>query len=389
MPYLSIEHLDCRGKQVVLRADLNVPLRDGKITDDSRIVASLPTIRYVLEHGGSVVVLSHLGQPKFEAFEKALSLAPVAVKLGEYLGKKVPLWPNIACPPSLPPGEVVLCENTRFNHGEKQNDKTLAKQYAGLGKIVIMDAYATIHRSHASILGIATLAKEVCAGLLMTKELEGIQSITQTPKRPLIAIVGGSKISTKLTLLQSLINRVNTLIVGGGIANTFLAAQGVDIGNSLYEPSLIREAQALLAHARTNGVTIPLPIDVITSTSMRATDQIQTRDINDIPEDQAIFDFGPKTRKNISELIAKAASIVWNGPVGVFEIPEFSQGTQAIIEAIGHNQGFSLAGGGDTLAAIAQFKAENKLSQISTGGGAMLSLLQSDDQPGLKYIPQI
>ena len=388
MPLLSITDLNCHDKQVLIRADLNVPMNQETITDDSRIIASLPTIQHVLDQGGSVVILSHLGQPKSEVFEHALSLKPVAKRLAALLNLNVTFVNEPDDLPTLAPGEVALIENTRFMSGEKSNDASLSQKLASLGDIFVMDAYATIHRAHASTEGVAAKAKKACTGLLLAKELKGIAKITQSQEHPTVAIVGGSKVSTKLKLLKSLIDQVDTLIVGGGIANTLLAAKGFNIGKSLFESEWIPQAKALLQEAEDKGTLIPLPTDVIASTAIDQPEHAAVFEIGKLPNDYAIFDIGPKMITQIHDIIIQAKTILWNGPVGVFEKPAYAKGTQAILESIALNKGYSLAGGGDTLAAIAQLGDKQSISQISTGGGAMLSLLERGDQPGLRHLPE-
>ena len=401
MGYLSIKDIDCEGQQLIIRADLNVSIQDNTIIDDTRIIASLPTIEWALNHGASVVLLSHLGQPKQiqsatahgVEFDPAYSLAPVAKRLSTLLKRPVNLYQDIDSRPNLKPGEIVLCENTRFHTGEKKNDPTLAKQFAALGDIFVMDAYGAVHREHASTVGVAQYALKSCIGLLMQKELEGIGRVLESPEQPVVAIVGGAKVSSKITLLRTLIPKVNTLIVGGGIANTFLAAQGIDVHQSLYEADCIPEAKALMALAEAHNTALPLPIDAATSNispfgKTQSPLIAKLYDVKKIPKDSAIYDVGPKTSRLYDTWIKSAKTILWNGPIGVVETPAFSLGTQGIIQSIGESKGYSLAGGGETLMAIALFKAKKIFSQVSTGGGAMLSTLENPHQPGLKYIPQ-
>ena len=371
------------GKRVMIREDLNVPVDGGVVTSDARIRAALPTIRAALEQGARVIVLSHLGRPKEGEFSAENSLAPVATRLGELLGQPVRLQRDWLDGFECAPGEVVLCENVRFNKGEKKDDESLARRMAALCDVFVMDAFGTAHRAEASTHGVARFAPIACAGPLLVGELDALERALARPARPLVAIVAGSKVSTKLTVLESLLAKVDKLIVGGGIANTFLAATGVPVGKSLHEPDMLDTARALLAQAKARGADIPLPTDVVVATEFAPTAIATVRPVAAVGADELILDIGPQTAGVLAELLQSAGTILWNGPVGVFEFDQFGGGTRAIAEAIARSPAFSLAGGGDTLAAIEKYGVEQGISYISTGGGAFLEFVEGKTLPAV------
>jgi phosphoglycerate kinase len=383
MNVLRMADLDLAGKRVLIREDLNVPVEAGSITSDARIRASLPTIRLAIEKRARVILLSHLGRPKEGEFSADNSLAPVAKRLGELLGQPVRLvadWlDGVACEP----GEVVLCENVRFNRGEKKDDETLSRRMAALCDVYVMDAFGTAHRAEASTHGVARFAPIACAGPLLVGELEALERALAKPARPLVAIVAGSKVSTKLTVLESLLAKVDKLIVGGGIANTFLAATGVNVGKSLHEPDMLDTARRLLEQARARGAEIPMPTDVVVASEFSPTAVATVRDASAVGASELILDIGPKTAAQLGGILQSAGTILWNGPVGVFEFDQFGAGTRAIAEAIAKSKAFSLAGGGDTLAAIEKYDVESGISYISTGGGAFLEFVEGKTLPAV------
>lgn len=385
---LNLRDIDLAGKRVLIREDLNVPMQEGKITSDQRILAALPTIQYALKAGGCVMLMSHLGRPHEGEFDSQFSLLPIARRLSELLGQHVPLITDWLHGCDVKPGEVVLCENVRFNRGETSNDNVLALQMASLCDVFVMDAFGTAHRAHASTFGVARYAPLVVAGPLLEAELNALAKALDQPKHPVVAIVGGSKVSSKLMVLNTLSQKVDQLIVGGGIANTFLAAAGFKIGKSLYEPDLVPQARTLLATTVAQNRHIPLPVDVVVAKEFSIHAQAQTKLVNEVQEDDLILDIGPQTIKQYQEIIKNAKTILWNGPVGVFEFPQFAQGTKGIAEAIAHSDGFSLAGGGDTLAAIDEFGVQNEMSYVSTGGGAFLAFLEGKQLPGVAILEQ-
>ena len=375
------------GKRVFIRADLNVPQDDaGQITEDTRIRASVPCIRMALEAGAAVMVTSHLGRPTEGELKPADSLAPVARRLSELLGRDVPLQANWVEGVDLAPGDVVLLENCRVNKGEKKNDETLARKMAALCDIFVHDAFGTAHRAEASTYGIAQFAPLACAGPLLAAEIDAIGKALQAPKRPLVAIVAGSKVSTKLTILQSLAAKVDGLIVGGGIANTFLLAEGLPIGKSLAEPELVDQARAVIAAMKARGAAVPIPVDVVTAKVFSATAAATVKAVADVASDDLILDIGPRTAAMLAEQLKAAGTIVWNGPVGVFEFDAFAGGTATIARAIADSQAFSIAGGGDTLAAVAKYGIEADIGYISTGGGAFLEVLEGKTLPALEIL---
>jgi len=386
MTVLRMTDLDLAGKRLLIRQDLNVPIAHGKITSDARLRASLPTLKLALERGASVIVISHLGRPKAGKLDPAHSLTPVAGWLSEHLGCTVPLVSNWIDGVALEPGQIVLGENTRFLKGEKDNDETLSKKMAALCDIYVMDAFGTAHRAEASTHGAGMFAPVACAGPLLAAELDALGSALATPKRPLAVIVGGSKVSTKLDLLKSLADVADQLIVGGGIANTFLAAMGKPVGKSLYEKDMLETAREILSHIQARGGDIPLPIDVVVAPEFSAEAHAETRKVEDVEADEMILDIGPKTAAMLAEKLKSCGTIVWNGPVGVFEFDSFASGTKVLAHAIAESPAFSLAGGGDTLAAMDKFKVYDKLSYVSTGGGAFLEFLEGKKLPAVAML---
>ena len=384
MPILAMNDVDLAGRRVLMRLDLNVPLADGEVSDDTRIRASLPGIRAALDAGARVMLMSHLGRPEEGARDEAFSLAPVARALGRLLGRDVPLvdWDYAG------DDDLVLFENVRFNRGEKDNDDALARRMASLCDVFVMDAFGTAHRAQASTHGVARYAPVACAGPLLAAELDALSSALESPARPLVAIVGGSKVSTKLTVLESLIEKVDRLIVGGGIANTFLAARGLEVGRSLCERDLVDTARGLLDAAQTSGAAIPLPVDVVIAREVSAEADARTVRVDEVGADDMILDIGPETAERLAGILEAAGTIVWNGPVGVFEIDRFGAGTRRIAEAVAASDAFSIAGGGDTLAAIAKYGVADRVSYISTGGGAFLEFLEGKKLPAVAILEE-
>ena len=379
---------DLRNKRVLIREDLNVPVQQGVVTSDARIRASLATVRYALDQHARVFVMSHLGRPQEGAEDPALTLAPVAARLSELLGKPVPLRKNWIDGVDCAPGSAVLCENVRFLRGEKKDDEQLARRMAALCEVFVMDAFGTAHRAEASTHGVARYARVACAGPLLAGELEALERALKDPARPLVAIVGGSKVSTKLMVLESLLDKVDQLIVGGGIANTFLAATGVDVGRSLCESEMLDVARRLIDKARARDAQIPLPTDVVVGREFAATAHADVRPVGEVRGDEMILDIGPDTADRCSALLQAAGTIIWNGPVGVFEFEQFGEGTRAIAQAIARSKAFSLAGGGDTLAAIEKYGVEEGISYISTGGGAFLEFVEGKTLPAVAMLEQ-
>jgi phosphoglycerate kinase len=378
--------LDLSGKRVLIRQDLNVPVKNGKVTSDIRIQASVPTIEKALTAGAAVILLSHLGRPDEGQYDEAASLKPVAERLSILLGKPVRVEKDWLEGVVIAPGEVVLCENVRFNVGEEKNSDELGKKMAALCDVFVMDAFGTAHRAQSSTHSVAKFAPIVCAGPLLASELDALGKALETPAKPLVAIVGGSKVSTKLTVLKSLSEKVDQLIVGGGIANTFIAAAGFQVGKSLYEADLIEEAQRLIAEAKKAGSAIPIPVDVVCAKEFSETAIATIKKVEDVEADDLILDIGPDTAKLYAELIKSAGTIVWNGPVGVFEIEQFSHGTQSLATAIAQSSAFSIAGGGDTLAAIDKYGINDQVSYTSTGGGAFLEFLEGKELPAVAIL---
>jgi phosphoglycerate kinase len=380
--------LDIAGKRVLIREDLNVPVKDGVVTSDARIRAALPTIRLALEKGARVLIMSHLGRPKEGEFDPSLSLEPVATRLGELLGRRVPLVGNGLDGVEVAPGEVALLENVRFNKGEKKDSEELARRMASLCDVYVMDAFGTAHRAEASTHGVGRFAPIACAGPLLASELTALKTALESPARPMVAIVGGSKVSTKLTVLESLLGKVDQLIVGGGIANTFLAAAGFPVGRSLHEHEMLDIARQLLEKSHARGVDIPLPTDVVVAKDISATAEADVKDVRSVAEDEMILDIGPDTAERFAGLVQKAGTVIWNGPVGVFEFDQFGEGTRVLAGAIARSRAFSLAGGGDTLAAIEKYGVEEGISYISTGGGAFLEFVEGKTLPAVAMLEQ-
>ncbi len=388
MTWLSMAQLDLENKRVLIREDLNVPLEQGKIRNNERIERALPTLKKALQAGAKVMVMSHLGRPEEGHSDPAFSLKPVAEKLSECLNQEVLLCSDWLDGVDVAAGQCVLCENVRFNPGEKANDPKLAKRMAALCDIFVMDAFATAHRAQASTVGVAQYAPIACAGPLLEQELSALGQALKNPKRPLVAIVGGAKVSSKIQLLESLLEKVDRLIVGGGIANTFLAAQGYPVGASLYEEDWLARAQKILQVADEKKVDLPLPVDVMVAKEFSAKAKATLKSVVDVAADDLILDVGPEALKQYQALLDGAGTIVWNGPLGVFEFPNFAFGTHQIAQAIAHGPAFSIAGGGDTLAAIAQFQVQDQLSYISTGGGAFLNFLEGESLPAVSILEQ-
>jgi phosphoglycerate kinase len=386
MTLKQMSDLELNGKRVLIREDLNVPVKDGKVSSDARILAALPTIRQALAGGARLMLMSHLGRPKAGASAEdnaPFSLRPVAVRLGELLGREVPLVQSWLDGVEVPPGEVVLLENVRFNKGEKEDDEALSRRMAALCDIYVMDAFATAHRAEASTHGVARFAPLACAGPLLSAELTALRKALENPARPMVAIVGGSKVSTKLTVLDTLSEKVDQLIVGGGIANTFLAAAGMPIGKSLCEPDLLDQARALMLKT-----SVPLPSDVVVAKELSETAQARVKSAAEVADDEMILDIGPETAANFAKMLTEAGTILWNGPVGVFEIDQFGEGTRAIAEAVAASSAFSLAGGGDTLAALDKYGIGGRVSYVSTGGGAFLEYVEGRQLPAVAVLEQ-
>ena len=388
MPILKMTELDLDQKRVLIREDFNVPLKDGAITDDTRIRAALPGIKYALAQHACVMLVSHLGRPKEGEPSAADSLAPVARHLSKLLGMEVPLRRDWLDGVTVEPGQAVLLENCRFNKGEKKNDDALARRMARLCDVYVNDAFGTAHRAEATTHGIAKYADMACAGPLMAAEIEALTRALEKPARPLIAIVGGAKVSTKLTILAALAEKVDQLIVGGGIANTFLLAAGKKIGKSLAEPDLAAEARRVMESIQARGGTVPVPVDVVCGKELSAAARAEIKSVDAVVDDDLILDVGPQAARAMAEMLAHAGTIVWNGPVGVFEFEQFGEGTKTLARAIADSPAFSLAGGGDTLAAIAKYRLADRLSYISTGGGAFLEFLEGKKLPAIEILEQ-
>ncbi|GAB3681264.1 phosphoglycerate kinase [Salinisphaera aquimarina] len=385
---LKMEDVDLAGKRVLIRQDLNVPFANGEVSSAGRIKASVPTIKAALEAGARVMVMSHLGRPKEGEPDSEHSLAPVARYLSELLRMDVPLVTDWLDGVEVGEGEIVMCENVRFNVGEKANDEALAKKMAALCDVFVMDAFGTAHRAQASTEGVARFAPVACAGPLLAAEVEALTAALGDPARPLVVIVGGSKVSSKLELLESLANVADQLIVGGGIANTFLAAAGHNVGASLYEPDLLGAARLIDREIRNRGGEIPLPTDVIAATEVSPEAHPEVRPVSEVESDEMILDVGPDSRDRIARILQDAGTIVWNGPLGVFEIDQFGGGTHVLARAIARSEAFSIAGGGDTLAAIEKYRIEDDVSYISTGGGAFLEFLEGKTLPAIAVLEE-
>ncbi|MHC1677698.1 phosphoglycerate kinase [Stenotrophomonas maltophilia] len=383
MSIVRMTDLDLSGKRVLIRQDLNVPIENGRITSEQRITASLPTLKRALEQGAAVMVTSHLGRPKEGVWSEADSLAPVAARLSELLGREVPLVRDWIDGVEAQPGQLVLLENCRMNVGEGKDDEALSKKYAALCDVFVMDAFGTAHRAQASTHGVIRFAPVAAGGPLLMAELDALAQALDAPAKPLLAIVAGSKVSTKLELLANLVGKVDQLIVGGGIANTFIAAAGYKVGKSLYEPDLLDTARKIVADAKARGAEIPLPVDVVTAKQFLPDAIAEVKAVDAVAEDDLILDIGPQTAAQYAQLIANAGTVVWNGPVGVFEFEAFSKGTEALARAIATSPAFSIAGGGDTLAAVDKFDIAKDVSYISTGGGAFLEFLEGKTLPAV------
>ena len=388
MSVIKMTDLDLSGKRVLIRQDLNVPIKDGKVSSDKRIRASLPTIELALKAGAKVMVMSHLGRPTEGEYNDEFSMAPVAEHMSGLLGKDVRLVKDYLDGVDVADGEVVLLENVRFNVGEKKNAEDLAKKYAALCDVFVMDAFGTAHRAQGSTYGASQFAPTACAGPLLAGELEALGKALDNPARPMVAIVGGSKVSTKLTVLESLSKVVDQLIVGGGIANTFIAADGHNVGKSLYEEDLVETAKKLKADAQARGGDIPVPTDVVCAKEFAESATATLKDVADVTDDDMIFDIGPESSAALAEVIKNAGTIVWNGPLGVFEFDQFGEGTKAISMAIADSPAFSIAGGGDTLAAVDKYNISDKVSYISTGGGAFLEFLEGKKLPAVAILEE-
>jgi len=389
MSVIKMTDLDLAGKRVLIRQDLNVPISDGKVGSDKRIRASLPTIEHCVKAGAKVLVMSHLGRPTEGSPESEFSLTPVATHMSGLLGQDVRLVTDyLGADVAVADGEVVLLENVRFNAGEKKNEEALSKQYAALCDVYVMDAFGTAHRAQASTHGAGTFAPVACAGPLLAGELEALGKALDNPARPMVAIVGGSKVSTKLTVLESLSTIVDQLVVGGGIANTFIAAAGLPVGKSLYEADLIDTCKTLTANAEAKGGSIPVPADIVCAKEFSPTAEATLKGADECLDDDMIFDIGPDSAAALAEIIKNAGTIVWNGPVGVFEFDQFGEGTKAISMAIAESSAFSIAGGGDTLAAVDKYNISDKVSYISTGGGAFLEFLEGKKLPAVAMLEE-
>lgn len=388
MSIIKMTDLDLSGKRVLIREDFNVPIRDGLITSEARIQAALATVEWARDAGAKVMLMSHLGRPQAGQYDTKFSLAPVAKRLSELLKQDVPLVKDWLAGVELEDGEVVMCENVRFLPGETENADQLAQKMADVTDIFVMDAFGVAHRAQASTYGVSKFAKLACAGPLLMAELEALGRALEEPVRPVVAIVAGAKISTKLTLLESLLNVADKLIVGGGIANTFLAAKGFSVGKSLCEQDLVPVAESILNRTSESVADIPLPIDVVVAKELAADAKAKIKDTIDVDEDEMILDIGPKTAQQYSQLLIDAGTVIWNGPVGVFELDAFAEGTKALAMAIAESKAFSIAGGGDTIAAIEKYDITDKVSYISTGGGAFLKFLEGKTLPSVAILEQ-
>ena len=387
--FIRMTDLDLKGKRVLIRADLNVPVKDGKVTSDARISASMATFNHCVKAGAKVMVMSHLGRPEEGVFSEENSLKPVADDLAKKLGKPVRLvkdWVNGGF--DVAAGELVLLENVRFNKGEKKSSDDTAKKYAALCDVFVMDAFGTAHRAEGSTHGVAKFAPVACAGILLTQELDALNKALANPKRPMVAIVGGSKVSTKLTVLEALSGKVDQLVVGGGIANTFLKAVGKPVGKSLCESDLVPTAKALMETMSKRGAKIPIAVDVVVGKKFDANEPAVLKDAGAVQDDEMIFDIGPKSAQELADIIMKAGTVVWNGPVGVFEFDQFGAGTKKVADAIATTKAFTLAGGGDTIAAIQKYGIYDKISYISTAGGAFLEFLEGKKLPAVEILEE-
>ena len=388
MPILKMQDQELEGKRVLIRLDLNVPIQNGKISNDARILASVATVQLAVERGARVMLMSHLGRPVEGQPDAQYSLQPVAQRLSTLIGRTVRLQSNWLDGVDPADDEIVLCENVRFNLGEKSNDDGLAKRMADLCDVFVMDAFGTAHRAQASTHGVAKYAPVACAGPLLTNELAALSQALDNPKRPIVAIVGGSKVSTKLEVLEVLSEKVDQLIVGGGIANTFIAAAGYPVGKSLYEPSLVEQARQLAHKAQITDGDIPIPVDVVCGKQFSESAEAVIKSVDQIAEDDMVFDLGPKTAEKLAGMIQSAGTVVWNGPVGVFEFDQFGKATEVIAHAVAQSNAFSIAGGGDTVAAIDKYGVADQISYISTGGGAFLEFLEGKVLPAVAILEQ-
>ncbi len=389
MSFIKLTDLDLSGKRVLIRADLNVPVKDGKVTSDARITASMPTVEHCMKAGASVMVMSHRGRPEEGKVDDENSMLPIAENMSAKLGKDVKLVKDYLDKiPQVAPGEVVLLENVRFNAGEKKDDETLAKKYAALCDVFVMDAFGTSHRAQASTHGVGKFAATACAGILLASELECLAKALANPARPMVAIVGGSKVSTKLTVLEALSEKVDQLVVGGGIANTFLKAMGHNVGKSLCEDDLVDTARALAEKMKKRGASIPIAVDVVCGKKFDENEPAVLKKADEVLDDDMIFDIGPESAKELADIITGAGTIIWNGPVGVFEFDQFGEGTKTVSLAIANANGFSLAGGGDTIAAIQKYDIYDKVSYISTAGGAFLEYLEGKTLPAVAMLEE-
>ncbi len=387
MSFIKLTDLDLAGKRVLIRADLNVPVKEGKVTSDARISASMPTIEYCMKAGAAVMVMSHRGRPEEGKVDEENSMQPIADDMSAKLGKEVKLVKDyLDTAPEVTLGDVVLLENVRFNVGEKKDNEALAKKYAGLCDVFVMDAFGTAHRAQASTHGAGKFAPTACAGLLLAGELDNLAKALANPARPMVAIVGGSKVSTKLTVLEALSEKVDQMVVGGGIANTFLKAMGHNVGKSLCEDDLVDTAKALIEKMKGRGANIPIAVDVVCGKKFDENEPAVLKNADEVADDDMIFDIGPKSAQELAEIIANAGTVVWNGPVGVFEFDQFGEGTKTVSMAIANAKGFSLAGGGDTIAAIQKYDIFDKVSYISTAGGAFLEYLEGKTLPAVAML---
>lgn len=388
MNVLKMTALDLKGKRVLIRQDLNVPIKNGIVQSDARIRASIPTIKAALDAGAGVMVMSHLGRPTEGEYSDEFSMAPVAARMGELLDRTIPVVKDYLGGVALKSGDLVMLENVRFLKGEKKDDPELGRKYAALCDVFVMDAFGTAHRAQATTSAVAQFAPVACAGPLLAAELEALDKALAQPKRPLVAIIGGSKVSTKLTILESLLSKVNTLIVGGGIANNFLMDAGNPLGKSLSEPDLAGEAKRITDSAKARGIEVPLPVDVVVGSSLSADSPATVKSVAEVAPDDMILDIGPETAKIYRDIILKAGTVVWNGPVGAFEADQFGEGTKAVCEAIAASNAFSIVGGGDSLAALEKYGFEDKMSYISTGGGAFLEFLEGKVLPAVAVLEE-
>ena len=385
---VKIADLDLSNKTILIREDYNVPMKNSEIVNDTRITATLSTLKQILEAGSKIIIMSHLGRPEEGRHDETFSLMPIAKSLSDHLGVEVPLIKDWVNGIEMSQHQIVLCENVRFEKGEINNDDELSRKMAKLCQIYINDAFATAHRAQASTHGVAKYASVSAAGPLLINELKALTKALRKPAKPIVAIIGGAKVSTKLTILETLFEKVDKLILGGGIVNTFLKAAGYEIGKSLYEPNLVKIAGKLIEQAEKNSCAIPLPVDVVTGENFDENTIAKTKSINEIEKNDIIMDVGPKTIKQLNEIILKAKTIVWNGPLGVFEFKQFSQGTKNLAKAIATSNAYSIAGGGDTIAAISKFKVEKNISYISTGGGAFLEFLEGKKLPAIAILEE-